>query len=250
MKPLFYLRFILIAVIAVGFVACESDSTSPSQTPVNEAEVLLNYLESNGDYINTSAPSIVAAADVRTTMLTSPSSQYIIDMRSSTDFVAGHIEGAKNVTMAGTLTHLKSLANASGYTRIVIVCYSGQTAAYATSLLRLSGFNNVYSMKWGMSSWDSTFAKTSWLTKIGNAKAAEFSTTAASKAAAGSLPTINTGKTTGAEILEARVNELLAAGYSAATVDVNTLFTNLSNYYIVNYWPVAQYNSPGHIPGS
>jgi rhodanese-related sulfurtransferase len=239
---------LLIVPLVFSLQACTDSTTAPE--PINEAQVLLEYLESNGDYINTSAPSIVSASDVRTTMLSNPSAQYIIDMRASADFTAGRIEGSVNVTMANLLTHIKSLPNAASYTRIVINCYSGQTAAYAASLLRLMGYSNVFSLKWGMSSWDSTFAQNYWLTKMSNSRASQFTTAATPKDAAGSLPTISTGKTSGAEILEARVNALLTVGYAPATIDNGTLFTNLSGYYIVNYWPLSQYNNPGHIPGA
>lgn len=248
MKNMFKLSFVLVALLVLTVGGCKENSTEPTAS-INEAQVLLSYLESNGDYINTSAPSVIAAADVRTNMLSNPSKQYVIDLRSATDFAVGHIEGAKNVTFAGLLTHVKGIT-ATSYDRIVIACYSGQTAAYGASLLRLMGYNNVYSLKFGMASWATQFATTTWKTNIGNARANDFTATSTAKNAAGDLPTISTGKTSGAEILEARVNELLTAGYSAATVNNSTLFTGLSNYYIVNYWSAAEYTDPGHIPGA
>lgn len=108
-------------------------------------------------------------------------------------------------------------------------------------------------MKWGMSAWNTDFA-TPWNGAIatGNTYASQFTATTTEKAAAGELPTLNTGKTTGQEILEARVNTLLAEGYGngVAAVTNQVLFGSLANFYIVNYWPAAQYNDPGHIPGA
>lgn len=248
MKNIYKLSFLMVALLVLTVGGCKESSTEP-EAPINETQVLLSYLESNGDYINTSAPSVIAAADVRTNMLSNPSKQYVIDIRSATDFAVGHIEGAKNVTFANLLSHVKSIT-ATNYDRIVIACYSGQTAAYGASLLRLMGYNNVYSLKFGMASWTTQFASTTWKANIGNGRANDFTATATARNAAGDLPAISTGKTTGAEILEARVNELLTAGYSAATVNNATLFAGLSNYYIVNYWPATEYADPGHIPGA
>lgn len=248
MKNIYKLSFVMVVLLALSIGGCKESSTEPTAS-INEAQVLLSYLESNGDYMNTSAPSIIAAADVRTNMLSAPTKQYVIDIRAAADFAIGHIEGAKNVTLAGLLTHVKGIT-ATNYDRIVIACYSGQTAAYGAALLRLMGYNNVYSLKFGMASWATQFATTTWKANIGNARANDFTATATAKNAAGDLPTISTGKTSGSEILEARVNELLTAGYSAATVNNSTLFTGLSNYYIVNYWTAAEYADPGHIPGA
>jgi rhodanese-related sulfurtransferase len=42
----------------------------------------------------------------------------------------------------------------------------------------------------------------------------------------------------------------LTEGYDPAKITNATVFGNLSNYYIINYWPAAQYAAPGHIPGA
>jgi rhodanese-related sulfurtransferase len=247
LRQLLFLLLISLLVIA----GCKKDDNPAAvTTPINEAQVLAEYLEANGDYMNTSAPSIVAASAVYTDLNANPPTEYIIDLRSSTDFQAGHIAGAHNVALGDLLTHVRGVSNISSFNRVVIVCYSGQTSAYGTALLRLMGYSNAISMKWGMSSWDSTFALTKWYANISNSRASQFVTTATAKGQAGNLPTLATGKTTGAEILEARVVNALAAGFTPATVSNSTVFGNPSGYYIVNYWPVTEYNDPGHIPGA
>lgn len=236
-----------VIVIAMLIAGCKKDDDNPvTQTPANnETETLVQYLESNGDYINTSAPSIVSAATVYTNL--SSGSQYIIDIRSSTDFALGHIEGAHNVALSSVLAHVKTIPDS--YTSIVITCYSGQTAMFATTLLRLEGYNKVSSMKWGMSAWDSTFAQGKWLSNMKNDKASQFVTTSTERHAETNYPTLETGQTTGKEILDARIEALFAEGFTN-TISNATLYTNLSNYYIVNYWPAAQYADPGHIEGA
>lgn len=247
MKNLRLLSLLLVIPMMLFVVGCEEETTEPTP-PVNEAEVLAAYLESSGDYLNTANPAIVAAADVRTTQLASPTTQYIIDIRSSTDFSGGHIQGAVNVTLANLLTHVQGI-NAASYTRIVVTCYTGQTSGFGVAALRLMGYNNVYSLKWGMCSWDSVFAQNRWLSNMTNTRAASLVTTATAKNAAGSLPTLSTGKTTGTEILAARVNALLTEGFTPASISNSNLYANLSGHYIVNYWPADQYNL-GHVAGA
>ncbi|HOW38912.1 MAG TPA: rhodanese-like domain-containing protein [Bacteroidales bacterium] len=242
------LLFILL-LLSVLIYSCEKEE----KDPVNEAEVLATYLEStesplHKDYVSTDLPSIIAASEVKT--LNETNQVYIIDIRTATDFATGHIKNAHNVALADILTHIKGV-NLSTYTKVAIVCYTGQTAGFAAGLLRLMGYDKVFSMKWGMCAWHTNFAG-KWNTAIasGNAYQAQFTATASNKNTAGSLPVLSTGKTTGQEILEARVNALLAEGFTPASVNSQTLFGNLTGYYIVNYWPAAQYADPGHINGA
>jgi len=251
-KILFYLMNLLV-IISLLFLntACSEEETTAPPVPVNESQVLLDYFEANNDYIHTSGTFVISASDVRTTQLTNPTSQKLVDIRAAADFAAGHIEGAVSVPFNTIYDYIKTI-NPADFNKIVIICYSGQTSAYAVSLVRaIGGYNNAISLKWGMSSWDSTFAQNYWLAKLSNIRAGQFVQTASpDKNAEGNLPTLNTGKTTGPEILEARIKQLLSDGYPAATISENTVYSNLSNYYIANYWSPALYLNPGHIEGA
>ena len=242
-KKLFWILGIL--AFALIFNACEKEEE------IIESEVLASYLESTSsplgkDYVNTDLPSIMSAEELNTLNVTNQ--VYIIDLRSTTDFAAGHILNAHNVAFADIVTHIETV-NMANYTKVAIVCYTGQTAGYAASLLRLLGYSKVYSLKWGMCSWNSFFASR-WNNAIGNTYATQFVTTVTDKAAKGAMPDLSTGKTTGQDILEARVDALLAEGFTPASITAATVFGTPSNYYIVNYWPAAQYADPGHIPGA
>jgi len=244
-------KFLMLSILAMFiFVSsCKKDDNTP--TTVNESEVLATYLESTNspsgkDYVNTDMPSIMGATEVKT--LNATGQVYIIDIRSAADFAAGHIANAHNVAFADLLTHVKTI-NMADYTKVAIVCYTGQTAGYGASLLRLMGYDKVFSMKWGMCSWNEDFAS-KWNGAIGNAYATQFTSTATDKGAVGEMPVLSTGKTTGQEILEARVDALLTEGFGAATVTGATVFGALNDYYIVNYWGASDYSDPGHIPGA
>jgi len=239
---------IIMMILGLFITACTEDETPINNNTIDESKVLVEYLEANGNYINTAAPSVVKASDVYTMLLTSPSKLYVIDIRTAEDFAKGHINGAVNVSLANLLTHIKSI-NPTQYDKIVIACYTGQTASYGTALMRMLGYSNVEALKFGMASWNPEF-KSKWSSAIGNSRATQFETTANPKPAAGKLPVINTGKKTGAEILEARVNQLLADGYTVASIKNSDVFDNLTKYFIVNYWPENQYLNPGHIPGA
>jgi rhodanese-related sulfurtransferase len=242
-KHYLLLSFLIAAALVVS---CEKE-----KDPINEAEVLATYLESTDsplmkDFVATDLPTIIAADEVQT--LNATGQVYIIDIRSAADFAAGHIANANNVALADIVDHIKDV-NLTSYTKVAVVCYTGQTSGFAVSLLRLLGYDKVYSLKWGMCSWNNAFASR-WNSNMSNTYATQFTATATEKAAKGELPVLTTGKTTGQEILEARVEAVLTEGYTPASVTSATLFGNLAGYYIVNYWPAAQYTDPGHIPGA
>jgi len=239
--------WVLYLLVATGFAAC-GGSDSPTDVPVevDEAQVLVSYLEANAGY-DIQGGFVIKASDVRTNVVTG-ASQYIIDIRSSTDFANGHIEGAVNVAFGDLLTHLAGIS-ASSYSTIVIACYSGQTAAFATGVLRAAGHTNVKSMKWGMSSWHDDFSSP-WVGGRSNIRATQFVSTSTSMGAVGELPTLSTGFDDGASILDARVASTLAAGFTPGKITNANVFLNLSGHYIINFWPPSLYASTGHVPGA
>lgn len=249
LRNLFYLMLILPLLFVYTGCSKDEDKTTAPVEQVNEAKVLSEYLEANGDYLNTAAPAIMTAQDVRDMQLTKADKIHVIDIRSAADYSAkGHIPGAVNVTLKDIVTHMKSI-NAASYEKIAVACYSGQTAGYAVALLRLLGYSNVFAMKWGMTSWNASCGD-SWSGSIGN-NFPGLVTTSTAKNAAGELPVLSTGKTTGKEILEARINQLLSSAdpFGDIKVSWSAVTASPSNYYIVNYWPANHYTL-GHIPGA
>jgi len=239
------LKFWMLSILMASLVLVSCNKT------VDESTMLAEYLESmdnpvgNG-YIANDMPKIVPAADVQADLGTDDI--YIIDIRNQGDYdTLGHIPGAVRLDPGTVISHLDGLAGATDYDKIVIVCYTGQTAGWLTTLVRLSGYPNAFSMKWGMCSWNDRFAA-KWNGNIGNA--GDFETTSNAKAEAGALPVIETGAETEEEILAARIDEVLSEGFGARKLSYGDLMTAPDNYYIVNYWPAGQYENPGHIEGA
>ncbi|MCF8301941.1 MAG: hypothetical protein K9I94_01595 [Bacteroidales bacterium] len=225
----------------------QAEKQEQVKSTVDEFDELLTYIEETGDFINSpKVPSMIASSEVHKNL---DANIHIIDIRKSKDYTAGHIKGAVNVGMNKLIDYFENEINPNSYSHIVMVCYSGQSAGFATSILRLLGYDNVYDMKWGMSSWDRKTAEKKWLKKISNKYADQLETKAIEKASPTSYPKLNTGKEMGMEILRERAQELLSKGFKPFTVKADELFQNGDNYYIVNYWPKAKYEK-GHIPGA
>lgn len=243
-----YLGTLLLVLPLLVFASACSEEDDPVTPPVNEAELLVQHLEGTmGDYLNTACPAIVTADNVFQDV-SGAKKMYLLDVRTAADFALGHVAGAHNVQIADVLTHMQGV-NVANYDKIVVICYTGQSAAWTTAILRMAGYNTAYSMKYGMSSWHSDFDRITL--KIRNDHINDFVTTAApSKPAAGSLPSLSTGKTTGAEILAARLATIHAEGYTKSATDAASVYATPDQFFVLNYWPDADYTTIGHIPGA
>lgn len=224
-----------------------SEKLPPKIEVTGETKLLLGALAEMGDDVNGSRfPSLLKAPEVYSEL---DGNIHIIDLRNEATFANGHIKGAVNVAFTNLPEYFKNVINPAEFDKIVLVCYSGQMTSYATSLLRLAGYNNVYAMLWGMSSWNSYFAESQWLDALSSDYENQLETTVHEKAAPGNLPVLNTGKTSGSEILRARIDSLFAAGHYDALISARSVFEQPENYYIISYDGEDKYKS-GHVPGA
>lgn len=251
-----------IALIMVLFlVSCsgggsqkkQPEAGTPSQISDNtvkvndESQKLLKYLEETGDYVNgRNFPSLIKSSVVYKEL---GPNIHIIDLRDPKAFAKGHIKGAVNIEFTKIPDYFTNAIKPFGYAKIVMVCYAGQIASYATSLLRLMGYGNVYAMRWGMSGWNKDFANDAWLTAVSDKFDDKLELTENQRAAATDFPQMNTGKSTGEEIMAARFNSVFAAGYADAFTSAEKVFEQPKNFYTINYERKDKYDA-GHIPGA
>ena len=247
-KTFFFLLVLSISATALfsSFISTDNTINGTNSNPPNEFEILLNYLETNNAFVDGESLPIVMANEVKKNMKNPKF--HVIDIRNEGWFEYGHIKNAANVKAEDLLTYFESTINPVGYDKIVLVCYSGQSAAYYSSLLKIAGYNNVYSMKWGMSSWREDFADNAWNKNIKNEYATKLETTEKSTPEKGSHPILSTGKSEAKEILKARLETLFATPYKEFIIKSLDIFENPDNYYIINYWD--QDKCAGHIPGT
>lgn len=192
----------------------------------------------------------ITMSALATIMDTDPTSIQIIDWRSSTDFAAGHLIGAINWSKKDlddkiTDGSLKALIGKT----IINVCYTGQTASFATAIMNLLGQDEEYD---GLEAKNVVFgmcgvlaSATQWTDAISSAYTASLETTANTTTQTYDYPEVDTGETTLAGIIAAQLDD--AAEFQIGAAEV---FADPSQYFIVNYWPADQYADPGHIAGA
>lgn len=173
----------------------------------------------------------------------------IMDLRVTADFNAGKLPGATNVLFKDILTFA-----ATATKPILVVCYSGNQATYATALLRMYGKRDARTLKWGMSGWHSTFANhtSGWNNRISNDASGHANWNPANTAppivATYSVPNVILPATVGEAIFKARIEAVVAEGFKS--VDVKTLLATPTDHFIVNYFSLTDFNAYGHVKGA
>ncbi len=261
MRHLKIIQQIIVVVFILFLASCSGGGNKPKQATsapaaelksatveVNpEAQKLLKFLETSGDYVNSrSFPSLIKASAVYKEL---DGKIKIIDLRNKDEYAKGHIKGAVNVEFSKVPDYFTNVIKPFEFDKIVMVCSSGQVSSYATSLLRLMGYGNVYALRWGMSGWNKDFAKDVWLKEVSDKYEGKLELTENERASSTDFPQMNSGKSTGEEIITARFNSLFAAGYADAFITADKVFEQPKGYYTINFERKDKYDA-GHIPGA
>jgi rhodanese-related sulfurtransferase len=219
----------------------------PAPVIGNETSQLLKELEESGDYVNSQQyPSLIKASLVNDAVA---GKNLVIDLRSQADFASGHIKGAVNKKFGDLPGYFETGIKPFEYEKIILVCGDGQLSSYATSLLRLKGYGNVFAMRWGMSAWNRESANKKWLANLSGKYESSLDTVTHNKPDASGMPDPGTGSTTGKEISAARFAKLFSDGADNVFITADEVFKNPSAYYVINLERKDKYND-GHIPGA
>lgn len=265
MKTSFILLNILFVIlISFGISGCLNDEESPVfAVSLSDNATLLHYLEENGDYINSSnMPSVVNVDEVYNHL----NDYLIIDTRTNSEYIAGHIPGAVNIQNDSLIAFSNSI-EVSKYPKVILVSTDGQASSYYACLLRLYGITNTYSLLYGMAQWNSIFSDV-WINNIGDSPVTkDFLFEDYTNDSLSNLPNIsfpNSSKSVEDKIKD-RIADILKAGFvndeSYVIIDPpdELMFNqkNASNFYIVCYGIQTFYKqnpydpfAKGHFPNS
>jgi len=245
----FRISVFLIFLALTALNACIYKTQSiESKDNVDESSLLLSYLEENGNILNSTAlPSIINAFEVYEN-LENPG-YLVIDLRPKHEYMGGFIPRAVNVLPKEILDFFEHSIDPEQYEEIVLTCPNGSLSGYVNAVLLFLGYNNVSTLRFGMSSWRENNAGKYWLSAISDTLAGRLEVTSNPKKLDGSLPIIYTGEAMGHNILLKRAREILDVSLEDVEIGINELLNNPRKYYLIGYWPEHQYNQ-GHISGS
>ncbi len=252
--------FLVGLMLSVLVAGCLKDKITPvTETSLNDSATLLFFLEDGRDYFNSSSmPSFVSADEVDSNLQT----YLLLDIRSPEEFAAGHIAGAQNIPHSGLISYLQN-TDSFQYAKIIIISGNGQSSAFYTCLLQLYGYENIYSLEYGMASWNMVFAG-QWLDAIDNKDLSRFTSDIVSKPGYTPLPGVELGDGNLFDAVQNRIRDILNTDYEdnltgthgTATIDYSYLVSaEISlQYYIICYNSGPLYkdfiSGIGHPPGA
>jgi rhodanese-related sulfurtransferase len=248
LKRWFLLVIMMLAMVA--FTGCSDDDDDPITPP--SGDTAFDVMVAAGKaYINDSAdcPGVISAQAVFDNF----DDYTIIDVRGASDYLNGHIQGAYNTSWG---TFLDDLANNIPTGKpYVITCYTGQSAGHYKVAAEMMGYDDVYSLLWGMSSWNSNVTGSNWegsamvTDALGAANAEQ--TNNNGDLVEHDFPVLTESAST---VVADRVEAMLAAGFQSTSY--TAIQDNLDDYFVLNYFGEADYMGtggsgvPGHIPGA
>ncbi|MEN8137568.1 MAG: rhodanese-like domain-containing protein [Bacteroidota bacterium] len=245
--------FFLLSLSAALLTSCGEEVCIPGEglneltikkEAVNPTEITHKFLKATGEYVVSNGPTIISADEVYENL----SDYLVIDLRSKDLYEEGHVNGALNVKLDSLVDYMKNNVSANAYKKIVFTCKTGQTAAFAAGALRTIGYNNVYSMKYGMNAWSNENTNY-WSDAVSNKFANKLESKNNTKAKAGKFPEIKSERQLASSILEERAQTIFNQGFKVAKISADEVFANPSKFYIINYWPKDRYDA-GHIEGA
>ncbi|MCK4980686.1 MAG: rhodanese-like domain-containing protein [Candidatus Delongbacteria bacterium] len=255
------LLVVMLALTSIFLTSCKDDSDDPVTPSLTTFEILKDYMDDNGmtfdELMNIdqaiSVPWVKTPTDVYDiqTDADADNDYYIMDIRDLVDYDLGHIEGAVNVDWDGDGVLLTAAAIVPDGQTIAVVCYSGQNALHAVMGLRLSGYSDAFSIKWGMSGWSPTLDK--WTSHVAQLDDPNWIDGANANIASPIVfddPVIDlaVASTDGATILAERVDAMLIGGLNGALV--SNVLADPASYFLNIYWDEANVTQYGHIDGS
>jgi rhodanese-related sulfurtransferase len=247
------ISFLLINLVFF-LASCKSGSekqtikTETQSATKTEVDLLVEYLAQSGDYVNSRKfPSMIKPETVFAGL---DSGMLVVDLRDAEAFKKGHIKVAVNVQFIDIPAYFENGIKPYEYDKIVIVCDNGQKSSYTTQLLRLMGYGNVYSMRWGMAAWNPALANgRAWSGLISSDYSSKLDTVNHEAPAAGEYPSLGTGKSTGEEIFKERVAKVFADGLKDFVISAADVFAHTDSFYVINYDRKDKYDF-GHVPGA
>lgn len=131
-------------------------STAPAdagKASCNEPEILLKRTKAEFEAIRQNFNTVWVKPDAAKDRL---GEYLVIDLRKPEDYAQGHLQGAQNIPFPpfaapgkGIGAEMETLPKDK---KILVYCYTGQTGAFTTGLLRLNGFD-AYNLAGGFNAW-------------------------------------------------------------------------------------------------
>ncbi len=241
-------KYLLIIILTTTFAfsctkhqVCENYGKIDTNT-ISKKVQLAEFLYKSGNIItHKQCPYLVHASD----LFYNKKDFLLIDIRDSSEYDKGHIDGAYNVERSELMSFLRDSINPAAYKKIAIIDKNGPMAEYVAMLLRFDGYN-AYGLKFGIGSWNVSL-ESNISTYLSNKYANKTDTIKVKKPKHGQIPDLSSENIV--NLLDKRVGELVAEPEDSIIIPMDKYFGNLNDYFTIAYWSAEKYNQ-SHIKGS
>ena len=255
----------LLLATAVALAGCGDTTTTTTTatsgtTDAKSAEVIsaraakvLSANPTSGDYIAASISGTKLAAKLADPV--ESKKLYLMDIRKKADYDASHIQDAKNIEFANWAAseNLETLSKLPSDTKIIVICYTGNTAADTTAGLRMLGYE-AYALQAGMNGWAQSAATAKTVTDLQNTNYPDSTTPAIPAAPAAPATTLDKPSAGDYKIIADKARAVMAAMPTSGDFALNTvmaaklneLLSGSSKPFVLDIRKVNTFNS-GHI---
>ena len=102
--------------------------------------------------LNRGAGGVANINSTEAVVLMNRSKPLILDVRDAAEFAAGHIQGAKHITVAELLARMKEIEKFKDKP-VLVHCQKGMRAKGACSILKAQQFNQLHNLQGGLDAW-------------------------------------------------------------------------------------------------
>lgn len=146
----------LVAGTMLAFTGCGTQESSLTPQPklngqIEQLDVFSAVQKAADDYLKMPAESVAADEIFEKMILNYDPSYFIVDVRDTAAFAAGHIEGSVNIPYSMTADP-NQIANLPKDKKILVICFSGHTASQTAALWNMLGYDAVPMVN-GMGGW-------------------------------------------------------------------------------------------------
>lgn len=240
-----------VALMVVFATACGSAKQNASTETLQQdaAKDLALFFKQNGNYVASNAfPAVMSAADL---YVLRDSNILVIDLRDADQFASGSVPGAVNLRPDKVIAFFNNDIDANAFGRIVFTDSRGQVAAHIAGIMRLLGFDNVFSVRFGMSGWTKAIAAAGWDLAFGDSLINHISKSPSAELVANHpLPQLSANGNTPYERVLSRADSLLSGNTTSFLLSFKEVVHHPEKYFVINYVSEEQYINFGHLQGA
>ncbi len=255
----------LLLSTAVAITGCGGDTTTTAATSAattakddatvvgDRALLVLSSITTSGEYANNTISGTELAKK-----LADPAEKaklFVVDIRSKADYDKGHIEGATQIDFAQWAAP-ENLSKLPKDKKIIVVCYTGNTAAQAATGMRMLGFDAAV-LKAGMNGWVKTDASDKVIADLNAASGAVVTTPAGASSAAPPASTFTKPSDADYKTLAEKANKISTsmqtsgdyANYTIAAAKLTEKMAGAEKPFVLDIRKTDDFNK-GHIDGA